>query len=88
MVTVRGSRSQTLGTESLAFYPMVKKTYGACTQAMQDFCGTEVLHQLSSDNTPELVRTPRELMVPHATATTYRSTSNGKVENIIGQVLS
>eukprot|EP00972_Heterocapsa_arctica_P039685 5848855-Heterocapsa_arctica.AAC.1 len=27
-------------------------------------------------------------MVPHATATPYRSTSNGRVENIIGQVLS
>eukprot|EP00972_Heterocapsa_arctica_P063051 9303390-Heterocapsa_arctica.AAC.1 len=46
-----------LGTDSLAFYPMVHKTYGACTQAMRDFCGSEVLHQLSSDNAPELVRT-------------------------------
>eukprot|EP00972_Heterocapsa_arctica_P089795 13244911-Heterocapsa_arctica.AAC.1 len=27
-------------------------------------------------------------MVPHATDTPYRSTSNGRVEKIIGQVLS
>eukprot|EP00972_Heterocapsa_arctica_P072399 10693491-Heterocapsa_arctica.AAC.1 len=44
-----------LGTESLAFYPMQKKTFGACVQAMRDFCGMEVLHQLSSDNAPELI---------------------------------
>eukprot|EP00972_Heterocapsa_arctica_P069700 10298288-Heterocapsa_arctica.AAC.1 len=62
---------------------MVRKTFGACVQSMRDFCGSEVLHQLSSDNAPELIRTAAELMVPHATPTPYRSTSNGKVENLI-----
>eukprot|EP00972_Heterocapsa_arctica_P074146 10944349-Heterocapsa_arctica.AAC.1 len=36
-----------LGTESLAFYPMVRKTFGACVQSMRDFLGSDVLHQLS-----------------------------------------
>eukprot|EP00972_Heterocapsa_arctica_P077490 11431169-Heterocapsa_arctica.AAC.1 len=62
---------------------MVRKTFGACVQSMRDFLGTDVLHQLSSDNAPELIRTAAELLVPHATSTPYRSTSNGKVENII-----
>eukprot|EP00972_Heterocapsa_arctica_P082835 12207538-Heterocapsa_arctica.AAC.1 len=55
---------------------------------MRDFLGSDVLHQLSSDNARELIRTAAELMVPHASSTPYRSASNGKVENIIGQMLS
>ncbi len=75
-----------LGAENLALYPMVRKTVGTCVQAMKDFVGTGVLAQ-SSDNAPELVRTAAELMVPHATSTPYRRPANGRVANIIGQVL-
>ncbi len=67
---------------------MLRKTFGLCVQAMRDFLGSDVLHQLSSDNAPELIRTAAELMVPLATSTPYHSTSNGNVENIIGQMLS
>eukprot|EP00972_Heterocapsa_arctica_P099441 14673985-Heterocapsa_arctica.AAC.1 len=41
----------------------------------------------SSDNAPALIKVAIHLIVPHAAATPHRSSSNGKIENIIGQVL-
>eukprot|EP00972_Heterocapsa_arctica_P088824 13099588-Heterocapsa_arctica.AAC.1 len=42
---------------------------------------------ISSDNAPKLVRATTELCVPHHTGTPYMSTSNGKIENLLGQLL-
>eukprot|EP00972_Heterocapsa_arctica_P104692 15429834-Heterocapsa_arctica.AAC.1 len=59
------------GTDSLAFYPMVRKTYQACAQSLRDFCGPQSMQQSSSDNAPELEKAAAELMVPHAASTPH-----------------
>eukprot|EP00972_Heterocapsa_arctica_P052499 7722238-Heterocapsa_arctica.AAC.1 len=42
---------------------------------------------ISSDNSPELIRATTESGVPHHTGAPYRSTSNGRIENLLGQLL-
>eukprot|EP00972_Heterocapsa_arctica_P014789 2178327-Heterocapsa_arctica.AAC.1 len=66
---------------------MQKKTYQLCTQALRDFQGPDSFKLISSDNAPELIRATTELCVPHHTGTSYRSTSNGRIENLLGQLL-
>eukprot|EP00972_Heterocapsa_arctica_P018139 2680348-Heterocapsa_arctica.AAC.1 len=73
-----------IGTESLSFVPMQRKTHQLCTQALRDFQGHDSYKLISSDNAPELVRATTELGVPHHTGTPYRSTSNGRIENLLG----
>eukprot|EP00972_Heterocapsa_arctica_P020451 3016285-Heterocapsa_arctica.AAC.1 len=75
------------GADSLAFYSVVRKTYQACTQSLRDFFGKQNMQQFSSDNAPELIKAVEELMVPHAASTPHRSSSNRRIENVIGQVL-
>eukprot|EP00972_Heterocapsa_arctica_P022529 3312732-Heterocapsa_arctica.AAC.2 len=76
-----------MGTESLAFYPMQRKTFERCAQSLKHFCGRQEMSCFSSDNAPELLKAALHLVVPHAASTPHRSSSNGKIENIIGQVL-
>eukprot|EP00972_Heterocapsa_arctica_P023990 3533279-Heterocapsa_arctica.AAC.1 len=43
-----------IGTESMAFTPMQKKTHQLCAQALRDFQGPDIFKMISSDNAPEL----------------------------------
>eukprot|EP00972_Heterocapsa_arctica_P005013 742381-Heterocapsa_arctica.AAC.1 len=63
---------------------MQRKTAQQCTQALRDFQGRDSFQLISSDNAPELARAVADLGVPHNTGTPYRSTSNGRIENLLG----
>eukprot|EP00972_Heterocapsa_arctica_P050293 7395598-Heterocapsa_arctica.AAC.1 len=66
---------------------MKAKTHETFVQALRDFAGPEPIQMISSDNAPELLKAGTTMMIPHAASTPHRSTSNGRIENIIGQVL-
>eukprot|EP00972_Heterocapsa_arctica_P045661 6739655-Heterocapsa_arctica.AAC.1 len=68
----------------MSFVPMQKKSAQQCLQALRDFQGADSYQLISSDNAPELVRAVTDLGIPHHTGTPYRSTSNGRIENLLG----
>ncbi|WP_288992781.1 hypothetical protein, partial [uncultured Marinobacter sp.] len=79
-----------IGTESMAFSGMKKRDAPGVLQALRDFVGTDAnisVKLISSDNAAEFVRAATDMGVPHKTGTPYRSTSNGRIENLIGQLL-
>eukprot|EP00972_Heterocapsa_arctica_P091580 13510032-Heterocapsa_arctica.AAC.1 len=74
-----------MGTENLACFPMHRNTFKNCAQSLRHLCGRQEMSCFSSDNAPELVKAAQHLVVPHAASTPHRSSSNGNIENIIGQ---
>jgi hypothetical protein len=76
-----------VATENLHWTAMQRRVAIGCTQALRDFAGaTDTIKLVSSDNAAEFVRAVADIAVPHKLGTPYRSTTNGRIENLIGQV--
>jgi hypothetical protein len=76
-----------IATSNEVFIAMKRRTAPAVLQALRDFEGpTDVIKTISSDNAREFVKAVTDMARPHKLGTPYRSTSNGRIENLIGQL--